>query len=601
MKRFKLILVFLILSFLLLTTLFQSLACTVFVVGKDASADGSTMVTVEQDKPMLEHRLWMNPAKDHEPGSMRRCPDYPQLQRWHDLSGNPIDADNVAIAYDRQSPLEGTEEVLEIPEVEHTYAYMASVFAVMNEHQVGFAMPTVSCSPELWNDEGQLRITQLTMIAAERAKTAREAIQIMGELAEKYGFRGEFTPGKGLGLIDKEEAWIFHVIQAGPFWEADSGEPGAVWAAQRVPDDEVAVFANGILIDEIDFDDTENFMYSSNLKSFTEEMDYWDSESGESFNFRNVFLKGENNPEPSRFRQWRGLDLVAPSLNLPDPDEQVYLKGADGGHFWYPFSVKPDKPVTLTDLFTWTRDNLEGTKFDLTKGPLAGPFGPPQRTQGYNFSTKDGKQVREPQAIAHDNGKYTEVLQARSWLPDPIGGLAWYSPGRPKTAFRVPFYCGVNDIPPSHAEGDQYTFEWGEDSAWWAATAVNTIAQGMYKYIIEDVKVKQNELESEAMAMIPAIDKQALELYESDPEKAREFLTSFCSRFATDATRRWWDLAEHLILKYANRFVNLPEVCQKPKMHDEDYWIEEALKYQEEVRGRSQEDLGRNVGKIKQY
>jgi len=596
MKRFKLILIFLILGFLLLTTLLQSLACTLFVVGKDASADGSTLCTVEQDMPMLEQRLLFVPAKDHEPGSMRRCPDYPQLQRWHDFFGNPIDAPNVAVAYDRHSPLVGTEEVLEIPEVAHTYAYTYSVCGVMNENQVGFAMATVNgISSALWNDEGRLRITQLSMLGAERAKTAREAIQVMGELAEKYGFRGEFTAGKGLGIVDGDEAWVFHVIQAGPFWEADSGEPGAVWAAQRVPDDEVAVFGNGTLLDEIDFDDPDNFMYSSNLTSFAEEMGYWDPKSGKSFNFRDVFLEGKYNPENSRIRQWRGLSLVAPSLNLPNSDEQVYMEGPDGGPWRYPFSVKPDKPVTLKDLFTWTRDKLEGTKFDLTKGPLAGPFGTPNRNQGYNFTTEDGKIVQEGRPIAHTNAKYTIILQSRNWLPDPIGGIAWWAPGRPETSYRVPFYCGVNEIPSPYSEGNQYEFEWGK-SAWWAAAFVNTYSNVMYNYIIEDVKVKQNEIEYEAMDMIPAIDKQALELYKSDPEKVTTFLTNFSSRFATDAARRWWDFAEYLVLKYANRFVNRPKVCQKPEMSDEEYWLNLALEYQEEVRGRTQENLEKTLG-----
>jgi len=591
MKRFKLVLILIVVGSVLLATSFQTLAnCTSFVVGKNASADGSTFVTIEQDTTSYDPRYWVTPAKDHEPGSMRRCPDYPQYQRWYDEYGNPRDADNIAIAWDRREPLEGPEEVLEIPEVEHTYAYQSGLFTTMNEHQVSFGMATLGCPDVLWNDTGRLRITQLTLIAGERAKTAREAIQIMGELAEKYGFRGEYTPGKGLGIADGNEAWVFHIMQVGPDWTADSGKLGAVWAAKRVPDDEVAVYPNGIVIDEIDFDDPENYMYSSNLKSLAEEFGWWDSKSGEPFNFRNVFLEGKHNPEGTRMRQWRAFSFLAPSLNLPDPDAQLYLAGPNGGPWHYPFSVKPDKKVTLEDLFTWTRDTLEGTKYDLTRGPLAGPFGAPSRTIGSNFTTKDGKRVREATVIANDSGMYTEVCQSRSWLPDPIGGIVWWAPGRPKTSFRVPFYCSVNEIPPSHAKGSHYTIEWRE-SAWWAATFIQTFANVMYNYIIEDVKVMQNEIEGEAIAMIPAIDKQALGLYESDPEKARDFLTKFCSRFAMDATRRWWDFGEYLVLKYHNRFINKPKVSQRPKMVDEEYWINLALEYQEEVRGRTQEEL----------
>ena len=362
-----------------------------------------------------------------------------------------------------------------------------------------------------------------------------------------------------------------------------------MWAAKRVPDDEVAVYPNGMVIDEIDFNDHENYMFSSNVKSIAEELDLWDPKSEKPFNYKDVYLGGKHNGESTRIRLWRAYSFLAPSLNLPDPDEQLYLEGPDGGPWRYPFSVKPDKKVTVQDLMTWTRDRLEGTKYDVTKGPLAGPFGAPTRTMGGSF-TVDEQRVRTARSIESDSTQYTEICQSRKWLPDHIGGIVWWAAGRPKTAFRVPFYCGVNEIPESHSTGNHYEMEWGK-TAYWAATFVNTFAHVMWDYIIEDVKVMQNEIEGEAIAMIPAIDKQALEIYKSDPEKAREFLTSFCSRFAEDATRRYWDFGEYLILKYHNRYVNKPKVSQRPKMADEEYWRKLELEYQTEVRGRTQEEL----------
>jgi dipeptidase len=275
MKKITLISMIVVLSIIIFN--FQSFAaCTCIVVGKDASADGSVFCTVGQEMYGTDTRLFFVPAQDHESGSMRRVPDYPQAYRWFDQYGNPIDADNVAVAADRHTPLENPEEVkvLEIPQVPHTYAYTYSTCAAQNEHQVGFAMATNSAPSMLWNDEGQIRNTQITMIAAERAKTAREAIQVMGEVLEKYGWRGEFTAGTGFGVIDKNEGWIFHAFGPGPFWTQDSGEPGCIWAAQRVPDDEVGVFPNGVAITEIDFDDPDNFMYSSNFESALEELGY---------------------------------------------------------------------------------------------------------------------------------------------------------------------------------------------------------------------------------------------------------------------------------------------------------------------------------------
>jgi len=593
MKRFKLALILVVVGLVLLTTSLQALAdCTCFAVGKDASADGSTFVTIQQDTTSYDPRLWVIPAADHEPGSMRPCPDMPQYQRWYDEYGNPRNANEVYIAYDRQEPLEEGVVVKEfaIPQAEHTYGYLAGLFTVMNEHQVSFGMATLGCPDALWNDEGMLRATQLSYIAGERAKTAREAIQIMGELAEKYGFRGEYGPGKGFGVSDGDEVWIFHIMQAGAFWTPESGEPGAIWAAARVPDDEVAVFPNGAVIHEIDFNDPENYMWSENVQTVAEEMGWWDPDGGRPFSFQNVYLEGNHNPEGTRMRLWRGFSLLAPSLDLPDPDEQLYLEDEYGGPWRYPFSVKPDKPVTVLDLAKWTRDRLEGTKYDLTQGPLAGPFGAPTRTMGSSFTTADGQRVRESRSIDADSSQYSEICQSRNWLPDPIGGIVWWTAGRPSTAFRVPFYCGVTEIPESHSTGSHYEFEWGK-TAYWAATFVNTFAHVMWNSIIEDVKVVQNEIEGEAIDLIPGIDARALELYKEDPERAREFLTNFSSLFARDATERYWDFAEYLILKYHHRYINLPKVSGKPEMNNKEYWVEEALKYQEEVRGRTQEHL----------
>jgi len=594
MKNVKWIILFSIIGLFLLTVSLQSFAnCTSFVVGKDASADGSTFVTIQQDTRSYDPRLSVIPAADHESGSMRPCPDMPQYQRWYDEYGNPRDATQISVAYDRHEPLpEGAQvEIFEIPQVEHTYGYLAGLFTTMNEHQVSFGMATLSCPDVLWNDEGVLRVTQLSYIAAERATTAREAIQIMGEMAEKYGLRSEYTPGKGFGISDGEEAWVFHIMQSGFDWTPESGKPGAIWAAKRVPDDEVAVYPNGEVLDEIDFNDPENYMWSDNVKSYAEEMGWWDPEWDRPFNFQHAYLQGEHNPEGTRMRLWRAFSLLAPSLDLPTPDEQLYMEDKYGGPWRYPFSVKPDKPVTVEDLKTWTRDRLEGTPYDMTKGPLAGPFGAPTRTMRGASTTIDGKRVRGSiRAIESDSSQYSEICQSRSWLPDHIGGIVWWTAGRPKTAFRVPFYCGVTEIPECHATGSHYEFEWGK-TAYWAATFVNTFAHVMWNHIIEDVKDMQNEIESEAIAMIPAIDARAVELYEENPDKADEFLTNFCSMFARDATERYWDFAEYLILKYHHRYINIPKVAQSPEMNDPEYWQQQALEYQEEVRGRTQEEL----------
>jgi dipeptidase len=289
-------------------------------------------------------------------------------------------------------------------------------------------------------------------------------------------------------------------------------------------------------------------------------------------------------------RQWRVFSLLAPSLNLPDPYEQLDLTDPDGGPYRYPFSVKPDKLLTHEDIWKITRDQLQGTRFDQTKGPLAGPFGCPTRTIGGNFTTEDGQMIRGIRCVYSNTRTFDELVQARDWLPDHIGGILWWASGRPNTSVHVPFYCGATEIPEPYSTGNRFELEWGK-TAFWASTVINTLANSLYNHIIEDVKEKQSEIESDTLNVIPAIDARALELYEEDPDKAREFLTSFCTSNSMNVHNQWWDLAESLLEKYAGRLIMKPKANQKPEISDEEYWLDLALEYQTEVRGISQEDI----------
>jgi dipeptidase len=588
MKKIKLTLIFVFVGLVLLATSLQALACTAIAVGKDASVDGSVMITIVQGVPSYDWQLEYVPAQDHPAGSMRPCPDYPQLNRWWDMYGKPIDADNVYKAYDQ--PTESGK--IEIPQVPHTYAYMRCVFGVMNEHQVGFAMPTVDCRNELWNDYGKLRITQLSMIAAERAKTAREAIKIMGDLAEKYGFRGEYTPAKGLAVSDSKEAWIFHIMQVGPFWTPDSGKPGAIWAAQRVPDDEVAIFPNGFQIGKIDFDDPDHFMYCSHIKTFAEEMGWWDSQSKAPFDFREAYWGPGLLSMDEETREWIAVHFFAPSIKLPRPDEMVKMKDPDGLQYRYPFSYKPDKKVSVADLAKYMRYRGEGTPFDLTKGPLAGLWGNPNRPFGRHF-TAGGEKIFQL-GYGGDPG-YTEILQSRNWLPNPIGGIVWWGPGLPDTGTYYPFYCGINQIsehfggtgPETFQKYHSYKMEWGK-TAFWAHSAVDLLAQTMWCYVIEDVRKLQNKTLDEAVELIPAIDKAALELYQSDPKKAEAFLTQWSNQHAEAVMGEYWDFVPYLVAKYRYGFINKPIIAQfaegVPSIPDKEYWLKLELEYQKNER-----------------
>lgn len=578
-RKVRLALVSMLTLLLLLASASEALGCTIFMVGKDASVDGSTMITVQQDTRSYPFELIYVPAKDHPEGATRKLVQWPQYARYFDEAGNPIDAEHQYIG-------------VEIPEVPHTYAYMKSIFGVMNEHQVSMAMCTIYPRKELLNFDGKILMTELSFIALERAKTAREAIKVITELGEKYGFASEYSAGKNLVIADPNEIWQLCMWQVGP-WDPESGKPGALWVAQRVPDDHVSCIPNGFPIGEIDLDNPDYYMASSNIFSVAIENGWWDPNSGVPFSVVEAY-KGEFEGWSTASRKWRGYQLLAPSLDLPRPEEAEKMVGEHGWPYRYPFSVPVEKKISVADLNQFVQDTLEGTPYDLAKNPLGGPFGTWHRTHGNSFDVdgnKDnGREVRNYNTICNDSSQFTEICQMRNWLPNAIGGIVWWSPGPPKAGLRVPFYAGITEVNEQYGhELNQHFpangFEWGK-GAGWAAVFANTFADSLYSYKIQDIKAFKEEVESEARATTPIIDKAALALYEEDPAKAKEFLTTWSNQFAETATRKYWDLNAHLVWKYHNACIWEPIQEQSPKMEHEAWWAEQALEWQQEMEGR---------------
>jgi dipeptidase len=526
--------------------------CTSFIVGKDASADGSTMVTHTADCGVCDFRLVYVPAKDYEVGAMR--PIYVFSEPYPRL----VDGDR-APAY---APLAGqspSEPLGYIPQVAHTYAYFDGVYGVMNEHQLAIGETTAAannyCGPVPENLP-MIHVDELSRIAMERCTTAREAIQLMGDLAVEYGYYGF---GENLTVIDPEEAWVFEIT-------ASPDNKSAIWAAQRVPDDEVAVIPNMFVIREIDFDSPDYFMYCPQIKEIALEQGAWTE--GEPFDYLRVYTFGEyGNPYYSVRRLWQGMMLLAPSLDLNPYCEDAFSHG-------YPFSFKPDEPVTVEKLFEVQANAYQGTEFDLTTSLAAGPFGTPNRFAGGDGESLFTGAWERPIGIFRCS--YSFVLQARSWLPDPIGGICWFGPDTARTTVYVPFYCGVTELPESYQIGSLREFD--RNASWWAFDFVSNWADLKYSYMIEDITAKKLEIQSKERAMQPAIEQAAVSLHEKDPALAVEFLTDYCVNNANAVVSDWWEFSDFMIMKYNDGYINYPELGQGVGYPA--WWLE-AVKYNE--------------------
>jgi len=336
--------------------------CTVVIVGKKASTDGSVISTHTCDCGVCDWTWRYVPPADHEPGATRKIFWLDQFSTLPPSQGLRWDITDKGL------------NGLEIPQPSHTYGYFHGMFGYMNDNQVAIGESTIGCRDRMENNTPapKFDITMLTLLAMERAKTARDAIQIMGDLAVKHGY-GHSDTGEMLAVSDPDEIWIFEIMPVGPLWTPETEQAGAIWCAQRVPDDHVSVCPNESRIGEINLNDKECFMASENVESYAIQHKYYDPESGEPFNWKKAYSPSEHSASSSkgsRARMWRFFDLVASSKQF-SPDKP---------NMDFPFSVKPDKKLSVTDVIGILRDKYDGTQFWTARGLQGGPFQNPNRT-----------------------------------------------------------------------------------------------------------------------------------------------------------------------------------------------------------------------------
>ncbi|MDR2179066.1 MAG: C69 family dipeptidase [Synergistaceae bacterium] len=509
--------------------------CTSVMVGKKATADGSVLVSYTCDG-WYDHRLVVVPGGTHKPGETVEV--------------------NQNVCYQTR-PDRPLKKVGEIPQVEKTYTYFHVGYPIMNEKSVVMGEYTWGGREENENAAGWFMIESLQILGLQRGATAREVIRVIGELAEKYGYG---DGGEALTIGDKDEIWLFEICGPGPLWTPESGKPGAIWAAVRVPDDSYAMGSNRSRIAAIDFQDRENFMYSSNVKTFAQEMGWW--KEGEPFVFHKIY-----NPVPygspyyQQRREWRAYNLLSPSVKLAEDSAEQY-----------PLFQKPDKPLRPQDLMALNRDVLQGTRFDMTKGPDAGPFGSPTRYALTRDQKPENRKLNDwNRTINLFRCSYSFVGQVRANLPEPLSAVAWFGEDQPITTLYMPVYAGTKKVPESYSTGDRTKFDM--KSTWWAFNFVANWAELRFNAIIEDIRAEQRRLEEKFFAAQPEFEKKAADLYKKDPKKAQEMVTQYVNDTMTEVDKDWWALAWNLVGKYSDGYQMTPEGKQLTLGYPTD-WLE---------------------------
>lgn len=560
-------------AFLVLTLAAQALACTTILVGKKASADGSVMVS-HSDDGLNDARLVYVPAKDHAPGALRpvyysHCSLDFKPQWGGTVSHRIVDGGRApAYATGPRPGMSGDPRSVPlgfIPQVAHTYAYFDANYGIMNEHQLSIGECTNKAKVDAEPEPGK-RIfysAELSRVALERCKTAREAVKLMGELIEKYGYYGT---GETLLVADPNEGWVMEMCAY------DENGSSGVWVAQRVPDDQFFVAANQFRIRDVR-KGASDMMHSPNIFTAAQEKGWWKPADGP-LDWTRVYGGGEyHHPYYSLRRVWRAMSLAAPSLKLSPWVEDAFTRS-------YPFSIKPDQKLGVKDIFAIHRDNYEGTEFDLTKGLAAGPFGDPGRFEGgaEGLANKEGQlsdvkgEFERPLNIYRC--VYAYVNQSRSWLPSAIGGVTWFGPDRPATAVLMPFYAGALDLPRSIQTSDILKLDRG--SMWTAFNYVANQAQIKYQYMIKDIRALRDKHEARFFGTQKAIEETALSLWkQGEQNAARLLLTERSSIFAANVLADWWELSEQLYIRYNDGYFNTPDNIAQPVFYPA-WWLKQV-------------------------
>lgn len=477
----------------------SALACTNLIVTRGASTDGSVMVSYAADSHQLYGALYHTPAGKFKKGSLLK------VHEW-----------------------DTSRYLGEIAQVEKTYSTIGN----MNEHQLIIGETTFGGRHELEDPKGGIDYGSLIYITLQRAKTAREAIDVIVDLANTYGYA---SSGESFSIADKEEAWIMELIGKGP------EQKGIVWVARRIPDGYISAHANQARISTFPLNDPENCLYAEDVITFAREKGYF-SGADEDFSFCAAYapldfsaMRGCEARVWSFFRRFaEGMDIYEDYALGHNPNNPM------------PLWVKPTKKLSPKDVFDMMRDHYEGTVMDMTTDLGAGGSKCPYRWRPMGFEV-DGVEYVNERAIATQQTGFWFVAQARKQLPDPIGGVIWFGTDDAATSPLTPIYCGSTAVPECLSEETADILTYSDRSMFWVTNRIAQFAYLRYDYIGAEVRKVIDEWENDQLLKVQIADEQLSRKTMGGMKKAA---TKFSVRTAQELWSKWSDLDDYLMVKY---------------------------------------------------
>ena len=506
---------------ILLTAIFtpKSDACTNIIISRGASADNSCMVSYAADSHWLFGELYYHRAADWPAGS------WLNIREW-----------------DTNKPLG------RIPQIAHTYQTVGN----MNEHQLVIGETTYGGREELMDPAGVMDYGSLIYVTLQRARTAREAIDIIVSLANEFGYPSE---GESFSIADGTEAWVMDLIGKG------EDEKGIVWVARRVPDGYICAHANQSRITTFPLDDPQNCLYAPDVISFARKKGYFSGKDSE-FSFRDAYCPLDfGTVRGCDARVWSAFNILCDGVftyiddsgkevSRPASDWLDYAMGYDlAGEM--PLFVKPSRKVTVKDVADVMRDHYEGTPMDMTTDIGAGGNALPYRWRPMEFEV-DGKTYVNERAIATQQTGFWFVGQARGYLPDEIGGIIWFGCDDAATSYVTPIYTASSDIPECFREGNGDLLHYSPTSAFWMCNRVANACYKMYNYMAAYVREKIDAFETTQMfGGVQQNDLVALDyLSKGDKASANRIITEYSVSTAQQQFSDWVNLEETLLVKF---------------------------------------------------
>ena len=456
-----------------------------------------------------------------------------------------------------------------VPQPAHTY----QVVGYINENQVAMGETTFGGREELLDPTGIVDYGSLMFIALERSRSAREAIKIMADLVEEYGYGSD---GESFSISDPNEVWYMEIMPKGytevitKKGDTINADRGAVWVAIRIPDGYVSGHANAARITTFPlrngrtsitdkewgrlYSPAVEVIYKHDIIKFARRKGYFTSKKDTDFDFSAAFAPVDfSAARICDFRVWTMFNEVCDDMD----QYWDYVTGKDLSNRM-PLYVKPNRKISLDDMMAFQRNHFQGTELDKTQDIGAGNFQSPFRCNPLYWEY-NGQPYFNERSIETVQTGFSFIAQSRSWLPNPVGGIIWFGVDDTNSTVYTPFYCSISEVPIEYRHGNGDMLTYSENAAFWVFNRLAHFKYLFYNRVIDDIKAVQHELETSYQEQVKHVDEQAHTLYLQDPKKAIEYLTYFSGKAGHNTVVRWKELDNYLLVKYMDSNIKQEE------------------------------------------